>query len=91
MLPLVTKEFPVFQKIMLTIHWAAWLAIVVTLWATSPHGKASEVLFDFFDGGMWDSLAGATLVGVLTAWSVFVGYDSSVHMSTFDSIIIFKR
>ena len=73
---------------MLTIHWAAWLAIVVTLWVTSPRGKASEVLFTFTDGGGWGSAAGASLVGVLTAWSVFVGYDCSVHMSTFDHIYI---
>ena len=74
---------------MLLIHWAAWLAIVVTLWVTSPRGKASEVIFTFTDGGGWGSAAGATLVGVLTAWSVFVGYDSSVHMSTFDQVAIF--
>jgi len=74
---------------MLLIHWAAWIAIVVTLWVTSPRGKASEVLFTFTDGGMWGSAAGASLVGVLTAWSVFVGYDCSVHMSTFDHVGVF--
>lgn len=66
---------------MLSIHWAAWLAIIVTLWVTSPRGKASEVLFTFTNGGGWANAASATLVGVLTAWSVFVGYDSSVHMT----------
>lgn len=71
---------------MLTIHWAAWLAIVVTLWVTSPRGNAHEVLFTFTDGGKWGSAATATLVGVLTAWSVFVGYDCSVHMSTFGHV-----
>ena len=75
---------------MLVIHWAAWLAIVVTLWVTSPRGKVSDVLFTFTDGGMWGSLGGATLVGVLTAWSVFVGYDSSVHMSTWDHVVSFR-
>lgn len=78
---LVTKKFPILEGIMLSIHWAAWLAIVVTLWTTSPRGKASEVLFTFTNGGGWSNAAGATLVGILTAWSVFVGYDSSVHMS----------
>ena len=78
---LVTKKFPLLEAIMLCIHWTAWLAIVVTLWVTSPHGKASEVLFTFTNGGGWPSAGAATLVGILTAWSVFVGYDSSVHMS----------
>ena len=78
----LTKKFPLLEGIMLCIHWAAWLAIVVTLWVTSPRGKASEVLFTFTNGGGWPSAGAATLVGILTAWSVFVGYDSSVHMST---------
>ncbi|KAK4890387.1 hypothetical protein LTR27_010915 [Elasticomyces elasticus] len=76
-----TRRFPLLEGIMLIIHWAAWLAIVVTLWVMSPHGKASEVLFTFTNGGGWSSAGAATLVGVLTAWSVFVGYDSSVHMT----------
>ena len=86
---LVTKKFPILEGIMLLIHWAAWLAIVVTLWVTSPRGKASDVLFTFSNGGMWPSAGAATLVGVLRAWSVFVGYDSSVHMSTFDPTGLF--
>jgi choline transport protein len=77
----VTKKFPLLEGIMLSIHWAAWLAIVVTLWVTSPRGRAAEVLFTFTNGGGWPSPGAATLVGILTAWSVFVGYDSSVHMT----------
>ena len=41
----LTKRFPIFESIMLVIHLAAWLAIIVTLWVTSPRGDASEVLF----------------------------------------------
>ncbi|KAK5127758.1 hypothetical protein LTR85_004874 [Meristemomyces frigidus] len=51
----LTKKFAVLEGIMLTIHWAAWLAIVITLWATSPHAKPSEVLFTFTNGGGYDS------------------------------------
>lgn len=75
---------------MLSIHWAAWLAIVVTLWVMSPRGKASEVLFTFTNGGGWSSAGTASLVGILTAWSVFVGYDSSVHMSMSDTSTRFE-
>ena len=78
---LVTRKFPILEGIMLTIHWAAWIAIIVTLWVTSPRGKASEVLFTFTNGGGWPSAGAATLAGTLSAWSVFVGYDSSVHMT----------
>ena len=88
-LALVTKKFPILEGIMLLIHWAAWLAIVVTLWVTAPRGKASDVLFTFTNGDLWASPGAATLVGILTAWSVFVGYDSSVHMSTFDPVGLF--
>ncbi|KAK5693881.1 hypothetical protein LTR17_024947 [Elasticomyces elasticus] len=80
-LAVVTRKFPILEGIMLTIHWAAWIAIVVTLWVTSPRGKASEVLFTFTNGGGWPSAGVATLAGILSAWSVFVGYDSSVHMT----------
>lgn len=83
--PLVTRKFPFLEGLMLLIHWAAWLAIVVTLWVLSPRGKASDVLFSFTNIAGWPNAATATLVGILTAWSVFVGYDSSVHMSTFES------
>ncbi|KAK1045587.1 hypothetical protein LTR74_018108 [Friedmanniomyces endolithicus] len=77
----LTRKFAILEGIMLTIHWAAWIAIVVTLWVTSPRGKASEVLFTFTNSGGWPSGGVATLAGVLSAWSVFVGYDSSVHMT----------
>ncbi|KAK4551151.1 hypothetical protein LTR86_011305 [Recurvomyces mirabilis] len=77
----LTKKFPILEGLMLIVHWAAWLAIIVTLWVMSPRGKASEVLFTFTNGGGWSSAGAAAIVGVLTAWSTFVGYDSSVHMT----------
>ena len=81
----LAKKFPVLESIMLFVHLAAWAAIVVTLWVTSPRGNTSEVLFTFTNGGGWSSGGVATLVGVITAWSSLMGYDSSVHMSTFST------
>lgn len=77
----MTRKFPLFESIMLIIHFAGWLAIVVVLWVTSPRGNAHEVLFTFTNGGGWSSPAVATLVGVITAWSSLLGYDSAVHMT----------
>ncbi|KAK0822651.1 hypothetical protein LTR73_009152 [Friedmanniomyces endolithicus] len=59
----LTRKFAILEGIMLTIHWAAWIAIVVTLWVTSPRGKASEVLFTFTNSGGWRSGGVATLAG----------------------------
>ncbi|KAK0301492.1 hypothetical protein LTR82_018300 [Friedmanniomyces endolithicus] len=59
----LTRKFAILECIMLTIHWAAWIAIVVTLWVTSPRGKASEVLFTFTNSGGWRSGGVATLAG----------------------------
>lgn len=66
---------------MLLLHLAAWLAILVTLWVTSPRGRAEDVLFTFTNGGGWSSAGVATLIGLITAWSSILGYDSSVHMT----------
>lgn len=54
---------------------------MVTLWITSPRGHVYEVLFTFTNGGGWSSQASATIIGVITAWSSLLGYDSSVHMT----------
>ena len=77
----LAKAFPLLEGIMLVIHLATWLAFVVTLWATSPRGSPREVLFSFNNGGGWASEGAATCVGVLTACSSLLGYDSAVHMS----------
>lgn len=76
-----TSKFPLLESIMLMIHWAAWLAIVVTLWVTSERSSASEVLFTFANPSGWPNGAVASLVGIITAWGSLLGYDSSVHMS----------
>ena len=81
----LAKKFPMLESIMLFIHLAGWAAVIVTLWVTSPRGQANEVLFTFSNGGNWSNAGVATLIGVLTPWSSLVGYDSSVHMSTYPS------
>lgn len=66
---------------MVVLHLASWVAFVVTLWVTSPIGDPKDVLLTFNNGGGWVSSGGATLIGVLTACSGLLGYDSAVHMS----------
>ena len=83
----LAKKFPVLEIIMLFVHLGGWLAVIVTLWVTSPHGNASDVPFSFSNGGGWRNAGIATLVGVLTPWSSLFGYDSSVHMSKLDLLL----
>lgn len=77
----LAKQFPTLEGIMVVVHLASWVAFVVVLWVTSPIGDAKEVLLTFNNGGGWSSPGGATLIGVLTACSGLLGYDSAVHMS----------
>lgn len=74
-------QFPALEGIMVVLHTASWAAFVVTLWVTSPIGDPKDVLLTFNNGGGWVSSGGATLIGVLTACSGLLGYDSAVHMS----------
>ena len=77
----LAHQFPALEGIMVVIHLASWVAFVVVLWVTSPIGDAKDVLLTFNNGGGWVSPGGATLIGVLTACSGLLGYDSAVHMS----------
>ena len=79
----LAKKFPMIEGIMLVIHLAGWAAVIVTLWVTSLRGNAHDVIFTFINPGGWENAGVASLIGVLTPWSSLVGYDSSVHMSTY--------
>ncbi|KAK5117848.1 hypothetical protein LTR85_008622 [Meristemomyces frigidus] len=77
----LAKQFPVLEGVMLVIHMASWAAFVVTLWVTSPRGSPRDVILSFNNGGGWSSPGTASLIGVLTACSALIGYDSAVHMT----------
>ncbi|KAK6419559.1 hypothetical protein LTR81_007381 [Elasticomyces elasticus] len=77
----LSQHFPALEGIMVVIHLASWVAFVVVLWVASPIGNAKDVLLTFNNGGGWVNPAGATLIGVLTACSGLLGYDSAVHMT----------
>lgn len=78
----LAKKFPMIEGIMLVIHLAGWVAVIVTLWTTSPRGNTHDVIFTFTNPGGWPNAGVASLIGVLTPFSSLFGYDSSVHMST---------
>ena len=77
----LAKIFPLFEGIVLFVHFAGWAAVIVTLWVTSPRADR-EVLLTFSNGGGWSSAGVSTLIGVLTPLAALCGYDSAVHMST---------
>ncbi|KAK4903070.1 hypothetical protein LTR49_026878 [Elasticomyces elasticus] len=77
----LSQHFAALEGIMVVIHLSSWVAFVVVLWVTSPIGDAKDVLLTFNNDGGWVNPAGATLIGVLTACSGLLGYDSAVHMS----------
>lgn len=82
----LAKQFPIVQKIMLCLHLASFIAVIATLWATSPIGNTHDVLFSFTNPGGWANPGAASIIGVLTPWSSMIGYDSAVHMSGLSAI-----
>lgn len=77
----LAKKLPMIEGIMLAVHLATFVAIVVTLWTTSPRGNTQDVLFTFTNPGGWPNAGVASMVGLITSWGSLMGYDSSVHMS----------
>lgn len=64
------------------LHILGFFAILIPLWVLADIPKpASEVFFDFQDGGGWGNQGLSCLVGMLSPVFSFIGPDSATHMS----------
>lgn len=72
---------PRFEILILVFHVAGFIAIVATLWATSPVGNASDVFLTAFNEGGWPTQGLSYCVGFMGNVATFVGADASVHMA----------
>jgi choline transport protein len=77
----LAKKLPVVEGLVLIIHIFAFFGILVTLWVLAPRHSASDVFAQFTDGGNWDSLGVATLVGVSSGTTPLLGADAATHMA----------
>ncbi|ETI24991.1 hypothetical protein G647_04361 [Cladophialophora carrionii CBS 160.54] len=75
------KHLPLVERFVLGLHLGGFICILVPLWALGPRGKSHQIWTVFEDGGGWGSTGLATLVGVITPTTAFLGADAAVHMA----------
>ncbi|KAL5382695.1 hypothetical protein PMIN02_009874 [Paraphaeosphaeria minitans] len=71
---------PFVEDVILVLHFAAWLAMLVPLWALAPKASEEEVWHSFVDSG-WGNTGVACLIGLLTNVGAFVGSDAPAHLA----------
>ncbi|PTU24240.1 hypothetical protein P175DRAFT_0553513 [Aspergillus ochraceoroseus IBT 24754] len=76
----LAKNLPMVEALILIIHVVGLFAIIIPLWVLSPRNTPKAVFTEFNNGGGWDSVGTATLVGLSTTITSMIGYDCSVHM-----------
>ncbi|KAF2477510.1 GABA permease-like protein [Lindgomyces ingoldianus] len=72
---------PVFQNVMLMIHVFGFLAIIIILWVLSPRAPAKVTFTQFTNGGGWNSMGLALMVGQISAIYACICSDAAAHMS----------
>lgn len=63
------------------LHIFGFFAFVVVLWVMGPRADASVTFTQFNDSYGWGNLGLATLIGIVSPTSTFLGSDSAVHLS----------
>ncbi|KKY37784.1 putative gaba-specific permease [Diaporthe ampelina] len=77
----LARHLPIIESGLLAIHFLAFIGILATLWAMSPHISGATVFTQFNDGGGWNSLGVSTLAGITSGILPLLGADAAAHMS----------
>ncbi|EXJ63331.1 uncharacterized protein A1O5_11652 [Cladophialophora psammophila CBS 110553] len=77
----LAKHLPLVEGMVLCLHIGGFICILVPLWVLGPRGNSHEIWTVFQDGGGWGSTGLATLVGIITPATAFLGADAAVHMA----------
>ena len=77
------KQLPLLEGLILFLHIFGFFAILIPLWVLSPKNSAHDVFATFQDGGGWDSIGTAAIIGQIGAIYAFVGPDAGTHMCKF--------
>ena len=76
------SKLPAIESFLFYAHYAGFIAIIASIWATGTKADAREVLLTFENNGGWPSTGLASLIGVITPLNAINGYDCAVHMCT---------
>ncbi|KAF2248464.1 GABA permease-like protein [Trematosphaeria pertusa] len=76
-----SKAMPVFQNIMLMVHVFGFLVIIIVLWVLSPRATAKVTFTQFTNGGGWNSMGLALMVGQISAIYACICSDATAHMA----------
>jgi choline transport protein len=58
-----------------------WLPSMIVFWVLSPHVPAREVFLDFENGGGWQSMGLALMIGQVSSIGFLGASDAAAHMS----------
>jgi amino acid transporter len=61
------RAMPLIQNIMLVLHVFGFLAIIIVLWVLSPRASTEVTFTQFTNGGGWNSMGLALMVGQISA------------------------
>ncbi|PIA99233.1 Choline transport protein [Cercospora beticola] len=75
------NAMPVFQNLMLILHVFGFLTIIVCIWVLAPRNAASVVFTEFYNGGDWQTMGLALMVGQISAIYACICSDAAAHMS----------
>lgn len=80
----VAGKLPLTEGVAVIIHMCGLFAVIIPLWVLSPsstRGDAREVLLEFTNLGGWPTNGLAAMVGLTTPLSIWIGYETPVHMA----------
>lgn len=74
------RFLPMFEIIVLVLHFAGFFATILPLWILAPKNSASEVFTEVVNSGGWSNTGLSLLIGQVTVLYCMAGFDSAVHL-----------
>ncbi|EON66108.1 hypothetical protein W97_05351 [Coniosporium apollinis CBS 100218] len=75
------RFLPMFEIIVLVLHFAGFFATILPLWILAPKNSASEVFTEVVNSGGWSNTGLSLLIGQVTVLYCMAGFDSAVHLA----------
>lgn len=77
----VVGKLPLTEGIAVIIHMCGLFGVIIPLWVLSPRDDSREILLEFTNLGGWPANGLAAMVGLTTPLSIWIGYETPVHMA----------
>lgn len=75
------RAMPMFQNLMLVVHVFGFISVIAVFWALAPHNSAEITFTRFTNGGGWNSMGLALMIGQISAIYACICSDAAAHMS----------